>query len=308
MSKVAVIGCGAMGSVYAGLMAAAGHEVHAVANSAQHVAAIAERGLRVEGASGDRTVRLASAQRTTDGIGPCDLVVIATKAFDVESAARASAPLMGSGTVVQAIQNGLGAAEAAGAILGADRIAVGVVGGFGASLRGPGHVHHSGMEMVRFSALAGLPHDRLRASVAIWESSGFKAQIFDDLGRMIWEKLIMNAAFSGACCVTGLTIGEVMADANAWQVAQGCAHEAVAVARATGVKLEVGDPIAHIRNLGAKIPGARPSMLLDYLAGRRGEVDVINGAVVRLGARHGVPTPVNDTVVAIIKARESKFA
>lgn len=296
-----------MGSVYAGLMAAAGHEVHAVARSEQHIAAIAEHGLRVEGASGDRTVRLAGAQRTTEGIGRCDLVVIASKAFDIESAARASLPLIGAETVVQAIQNGLGAAEAAGAIVGEDRVAAGVVGGFGASLRGPGHVHHSGMEMVRFGALAGLSRERLRASVAVWESAGFKALIFDDIGRMIWEKLIMNAAFSGACCVTGLTIGEVMADAHAWRVARNCALEAAAVAEAAGVRLEIGDPIAHIRTLGAKIAGARPSMLLDHLAGRRGEVDVINGAVAQLGARHDVPTPVNDTVVAIIKARESKF-
>ena len=194
------------------------------------------------------------------------------------------------------------------AIVGADRLAVGVVGGFGASMRGPGHAHHNGMEMIRFGAHAGLPTQLLQASAKIWESAGFKVALFDDIGRMVWEKLIMNVAFSGSTCLTGFTIGEVMADANAWRVARGCAEEAVAVASALGIRLEVGDPIAHIQRLGGKIANARPSMLLDHLAQRRSEIDVINGSIPRLGAKAGVATPVNETVVALVKARESRFS
>jgi 2-dehydropantoate 2-reductase len=307
MAKVAIVGCGAMGSVYAALMADAGHEVHAVTLWPDHAEAMRTQGLRVEGASGDRTVRLASAGTDTNGIGPCDLVVIATKAFDVAAAAQSSVKLLGPDTVVQTIQNGLGSPEVAAPVLGKDRLAVGVVGGFGASMRAPGHAHHNGMEMIRFGAFAGLPTRLLRASARIWESAGFAVSLFDDVTRMAWEKLIMNVAFSGTSCTTGLTIGEVMADPNAWSVAQGCAREAIAVAGAANVRLEVGDPIEHIRKLGGKIPNARPSMLLDYNAGRRGEVDAINGSIPRLGKRYGIPTPINETVVAIIKARESGF-
>ncbi len=307
MAKVAIVGCGAMGSVYAALMADAGHEVHGITLWPDHAAAMAKDGLRVEGASGDRTVRI-HAGTTTDGIGPCDLVVIATKAFDVEEAARASLPLLGPETPVQTIQNGLGSAERVATIVGADRLAVGVVGGFGASMRAPGHAHHNGMEMIRFGAHSGLPTQILQASAKIWESAGFKVALFDDIGRMVWEKLIMNVAFSGSTCLTGFTIGEVMADPNAWRVARGCAEEAVAVAAALGIKLEVGDPIAHIQRLGGKIANARPSMLLDHLAQRRSEIDVINGSIPRLGAKAGVATPVNATVVALVKARESRFS
>jgi 2-dehydropantoate 2-reductase len=306
MAKVAIVGCGAMGSVYAALMASHGHEVHAVTLWPDHALAMARDGLRVEGASGDRTVRLHAAT-TTEGIGPCDLVVIATKAYDVEAAARSALTLLGPGTVVQTIQNGLGSAERVAPIVGADRLAVGVVGGFGASLRAPGHVHHNGMEMVRFGSYAGLPRTALEASAAIWESAGFKVLLFDDLDRMVWEKLIMNVTFSATCCLTGLTIGEVMRDENAWRVARGCAEEAVAVAKARGIRLEVGEPIEHIRRLGSKIGDARPSMLLDHLARRRSEIDVINGAIPREGAKVGVATPVNETVVALVKAREAGF-
>ncbi|WP_322050191.1 ketopantoate reductase family protein [Paraburkholderia bannensis] len=306
MAKVAIVGSGAMGSVYAGLMVSAGHEVHAISLWPDHVAAMQENGLRVEGASGDRTVPI-HASTTTAGIGVCDLVIIATKAFDVEAAARSCEQLLGPNSVVQTIQNGLGSAEKAAAILGENRIAVGVVGGFGASIRAPGHAHHNGMEMIRFGAYRGLPKEDLEQSAEIWRSSGFKVAIFDDIDRMVWEKLIMNVAFSGTTCATGMTIGEVMGNPNAWSVAKGAAEEAIAVAKAAGIHLDVADPIEHIRKLGSKIPNARPSMLLDYNLRRRGEVDAINGSISREGRKYGVPTPVNDTVVGIIKAREAGF-
>jgi 2-dehydropantoate 2-reductase len=306
MAKVAIVGCGAMGSVYAGLMVSAGHEVHAVSLWPDHVEAMQLNGLRVEGASGDRTVQI-HASTTTDGIGPCDLVIIATKSFDVEAAAKAARPLLGPSTSVQTIQNGLGSPEKAAAVLGADRIAIGVVGGFGASIKAPGHAHHNGMEMIRFGALAGLSRDALETAAQVWRSAGFKVALFDDVKQMVWEKLIMNVAFSGTTCATGMTIGEVMNNPDAWKIARGCSLEAIAVANAAGINLDVGDPIEHVRKLGSKIPNARPSMLLDHLAHRRSEVDAINGSIPVEAAKYGIPTPMNDALVAIIRAREAAF-
>lgn len=307
MAKVAIVGSGAMGSVYAGLFASAGHEVHAVSLWQDHIDAINLNGLRVEGVSGDRTVRLSSASTSTKGIGICDLVIIATKAFDVEAAAHAALDLIGDKTVVQTLQNGIGSADKVAPIVGPDRLVIGVVGGFGASRKAPGHVHHNGMEVTWFGAYRNLPRERLEYSVSIWESAGFNARIFADTQQMVWQKFIMNVTFSGSTTLTGMTIGQVMKDPNAWSVARKCGEEAIAVSRALGVNLDLHDPVEHIMELGAKIPNARPSMLLDHLAGLRGEVDVINGSVPRLGREVGVATPVNDTVIAIIKARESLF-
>ena len=172
MARIAVVGCGAMGSVYAALMVDAGHEVHAVTLWPDHAEAMATKGLRCEGASGDRTVPI-HASTTTDGIGPCDLVIIATKAFDVEAAAKSCIPLLGPETIVQTIQNGLGSPEIAAPILGADRIAVGVVGGFGASMA-PGGAHHqpSTCQTAVFEvAWAPMPERRsssCQASAKIW--------------------------------------------------------------------------------------------------------------------------------------------
>lgn len=307
MAKVIIVGMGAMGSVYAALMQEAGHEVHGVCKWPDHVAAIQRDGLRVHGFSGDRTVRLASVSTDTDGLEVADLVIIATKALHAESAAESARHLIGPHTVVQGIQNGLGSPERIAAVLGSERLAVGVVGGFGASCPEPGTVHHNGMEMIRFGSYAELPAADLERGAEVWRSSGFAVRTFADVDQMVWEKFIMNVTFSGATTLTGMTIGEVMQHEPAWSVARGCAQEAIAVARAKGITLDVGDPMEHIRSLGSKIPDARPSMLLDAMAQLPGEVDAINGAVVTEGRTHGVPTPVNETVSNLIRARELTY-
>ena len=282
--RIAIIGTGSMGSIYAALLADAGHDVWAVDTWAEHVAAMREHGLRVEGKSGDRTVRLNATTDAAD-VGQADLVIIATKADGVEAAARAAA-----------------------GILGAARIIQGVVGGFGASMKGPGHAHHNGMEFVRLGEYAGPKTARLEQVAEVWRSGGFKVLTFDDIHKMVWEKLICNVAFSGPCTLTGLTIGQVRADANAWGIASACATEAHTVARAKGIALDIDDPVPYVSDFSAKIPNARPSMLLDHIAGRRCEIDVINGAIPREGARVGVPTPVNDLICALIRAKETTFA
>ncbi len=306
LRRIAIIGTGSMGSVYAALLASAGHDVWAVDAWAEHVAAMREHGLRVEGKSGDRTVRLNATTEAAD-VGQADLVIIATKADGVEAAARAAAGILRNDTPVLAIQNGLGSAEKVANILGPERIIQGVVGGFGASMKGPGHAHHNGMEFVRLGEYAGPKTQRLEEVAEIWRSGGFKVLTFDDIHKMVWEKLICNVAFSGPCTLTGLTIGQICASPDALVVSSACATEAHTVARAKGIAVDIDDPAAYIVNFAAKIPNARPSMLLDHIAGRRSEIDVINGAIPREGARVGVPTPVNDLVCALIRAKETTF-
>jgi 2-dehydropantoate 2-reductase len=302
--KIAIVGAGAMGSVYAGLLGDGGNEVWAVDLWAEHVDAIRTRGLVVEGASGNRTVGI---NATTDPaeVGPCDLVVIATMALGVEAAAAASRPLLGQETVVLPIQNGLGSADRVAAVLGEERVAIGVVGGFGASVLGPGHVHHNGWELVRLGERRGPATDRIRQIARTWEDAGFRVRVYDDVGPLVWEKLVCNACFSASCAVLERTIGEVLDDADAWSVASRCAREAYDVARARGIALSFDDPVAYARAFGETIRGARPSMLLDLLAGRPCEIDVINGAIPPAAREVGLPAPVNETVTALVRAKSS---
>jgi len=297
-----VVGAGAMGSVYAGLLGAAGHEVWAVDTWQEHVDAIRARGLRVEGASGDRVVPV---RATTDAGEPgvAELVILATKATDVAAAAEAARPLVGPETLVLSIQNGLGGPDLAARALGDDRVAVGVADGFGASIVGPGHVHHHRLGLIRLGERRGPVTPRLEAAAAVWRGAGFTVRTFDDVERLVWEKLVCNVAFSGTCTVLGRTVGEVIDDPEAWSVAAACAAEAYAVGRAAGVDFEFDDPVAYVRAFGSKIRGAKPSMLLDLEAGRRSEIDFLNGAIPRVGREVGVAAPVNQTVAALVRAR-----
>lgn len=304
--KIAIMGCGAMGSVYAALLGDAGHEVWAIDAWQEHVDAIRANGLRLEGASGDRTVKL---HATTDPAeaGPCELVIIATKAMDVERAATAAAPLLGKDTVVLSIQNGLGGPDTAARIIGKQHVMVGVVGGFGASIRGPGHVHHNGMELVRLGEFSGPVTPRLEQVADVWRSGDFRVKCFDDIDQLIWEKLICNVCFSGTCTLTGLTVGEVMNDPDAWRSASGCAVEAFKVAQARGIKLDFDEPVQYVHKFGSAIPGARPSMLLDHMAGRMSEIDAINGAIPPAAEALGVAAPFNTVVSALVRAKERKM-
>jgi len=304
--KIAIVGCGAMGSVYAALLADAGHQIWAIDSWREHVDAMHANGLRLEGKSGDRTVEV---HATTDAaeVGPCDLVIVATKTMHVEQAAMSAKSLLGADTMVLSIQNGLGGPDTTARVLGRDRVMVGVVGGFGASMRGPGHAHHNGMELVRLGEFSGPVTPRLESVADVWRSGGFNVKCFDDIDQLVWEKLICNVCFSGTCTITEMTVGEVMADANAWECASGCAVEAYNVARARGIKLDIDEPVAYVRNFGSKIPNARPSMLLDYMAGRMSEIDAINGAIPPAAKAVDVAAPFNTVVSALVRAKEKKL-
>lgn len=303
--KIAIVGTGAMGSVYAAILGDAGHEIWAVDRWAEHVEAMRTHGLRLEGASGDRTVRVHATTEAADA-GVCDLVIIATKALDVEAAAEAVRPLVGDETVVLPIQNGLGSADRIAGVLGEERVMIGVVGGFGASMVGPGHAHHNGWELVRLGERHGPATDRVRAVAQVWEDAGFRVGVYDDVDQLVWEKLLCNVTFSGTCSVLEWTIGEVLADPHAWSVAAACASEVFAVAQAKGIHLAFDDPVAYARAFGETIPGARPSMLLDVLAGRPCEIDVINGAIPPAARSVGLEAPVNATITALVKARNAR--
>jgi 2-dehydropantoate 2-reductase len=301
--KIAIVGTGAMGSVYAALFASAGHEVWAIDRWREHVDAMRSRGLTVEGASGERTVRLNATTEPRDA-GPCDLVVLATKAMHVAQAAASISPLLKSETPVLSIQNGLGGPETAASTLGKERVMVGVVGGFGASMRGPAHAHHNGMELVRLGEFGGPITPRLKAVEELWRSAGFRVKLFDDIDQLVWEKLLCNCAYSGPCGIADATIGEVMADPDLSRISAACAAEGFAVAKRKGVRLSFDDPVAYVRDFGAKIPNARPSVLLDLMSKRKTEIDVINGAIPRVAADLGMTAPVNETVTALVHARE----
>lgn len=302
--KVAVVGCGAMGSIYAGLFAAAGLDVLAVGRNRAHMEAIETGGLRITGASGDRLVRLRAFTRAPAEI--VDLLILAVKAGQVTTAAAEAAAMVDSSTRILTIQNGLGSAERVADQLGTSHLMVGVAQGFGASLEKPGHVHHNDMKAIRMGAYAGLDAAAVQRTAALWREAGFDAEAVDDIVAMQWDKLICNVAFSAPCALTGLSVGELLADGLAAGISQAAATEAWNVARALNIPLPFADPVLHVQAFGGRMPEARPSVLQDLEAKRVTEVDVINGAIVREAAKVGLKAPVNETLTALVRLQEKR--
>lgn len=306
MARVVIIGSGAMGSIYGVLMADAGHEVEIVDTDAAHVEAINRSGLRVQGASGDRTKNL-PASTEVEGVAPADHVIIATKYDGVADAARKALRVMRDDTDLVTVQNGLGSADIVANIVGGERLSMGVVGGFQANLKAPGHSFHNGMEMVRFGSYADYDPARLNRIADIWKSAGFDAKVFDDIHRMVWDKLLINCAVNGPCAITDLRVGALLADPHGREISHGCITEAFNVAKAKGIALSIEDPIAYLTGYGERMPNGFPSTAQDHAARKRGEIDAINGAIVREAASLGIDTPMNHFVRTLIKARESAF-
>lgn len=304
--KIAVIGCGAMGSVYAARLAAARYDVLVIDTYRPGIEQIARHGLHVTGPGFDQTVPLrAEIAAPAEAM---DLIVLAVKAADVATGARQALSMLGERTSVLTIQNGLGSADTVAGIVGEGRLAVGIASGFGASQVAPGHVHHNAMRAMRFGAYASLPHETVEVIAAVWAHAGFDAAAVTDIAAMQWEKLICNVAYSAPCALTHLTVGQVMDDPDMGTVSRAAATEAWTVAQASGIAVAVDDPVAHVRTFGAAMPDAKPSALLDHEAHRVSEIDVINGAIPRQGARVGVEAPVNATLTALVKSIERQWA
>jgi 2-dehydropantoate 2-reductase len=301
--KIAVVGTGAMGSVYAVLFAEAGHDVWAIDTWPEHVNAINREGLKLTGFTGDRTVQVKASTSVSDA-GVCDMFVLATKVDGVGPAAQAIAPLLSPDATVVTIQNGLGAAERICEHIPSEQVLLGVAQGFGAQMMGAGHAHQNGMQMLRLGELNGGMTDRLHRIEGVWADAGFPVTAFGDIEQLVWEKFICNVAVGGPSLVSGLTIGELVASQDWRPVVMGCATEAHNVALALGVNITYDDPVAYIDTFVAKMPGATPSMRQDYENGRRSELDAINAQVPVVGRRVGVPTPYNDTICATVRSME----
>ncbi|ARG56233.1 ketopantoate reductase family protein [Mycobacterium kansasii] len=303
--KIAIIGCGAMGSIYAARLAAAGNDVVVIDRQQAGIEQIARHGLRVTGPGYEQLVPLRAA--TTAPAEAMDLIVLAVKAADVRTAAQQALPMLGVDTSVLTVQNGLGSAETVAGVVGDRRVAVGIASGFGAARIAPGHVRHNAMRAMRFGAYTSLPHETVESIARAWTQAGFDTAAVTDIAAMQWEKLICNVAYSAPCALTGMTVGQVMDDPEMGTVSRAAATEAWEVARASGIAVAVTDPIAHVRAFGAAMPDAKPSALLDHETRRGSEIDVINGAVPRYGARVGVAAPVNATLTAVAKSVERQW-
>lgn len=303
--NILVVGCGAMGAIFAGLLAKSGNQVSVLVRHQETADLINQQGLKVEGASGDTTQYVQALTKAATH-ATFDLVILAVKATQIEAAANDIKPFVGDNTLILTIQNGLGSASIVASILGEKNLMVGIAGGFGAELKSPRHTFHNNMQLIRIGAYAELDMSKVKYVTHLWKEAGFKAEASKNLEVMLWEKLICNVAYSAPCALTGMTTGQVMDDPDIGPISRAAAQEAWDVAIASGVELTVLDPIAHIRDFASGMPASRPSLLQDVEIGRKSEIEFINGAVPREAGRIGREAPVNAMLTALVRAKERR--
>jgi 2-dehydropantoate 2-reductase len=301
--RIAVVGAGAMGSIFGARFAQAGHDTVLVDVAAPLVERINDAGVTV--VRGDEeTVTRVPATSDTASVGPVDLVVVCVKCYHTESAAELARPLVGPDTVVASLQNGWGNGDVLAAAFPPEQVVVGVTYNSGTVLD-VGRVAHPGVgptTMGPFADGATAGAELLARALA---DGGLEAAVAVPVRPEIWKKLILNAATLPTAALTGMNAGALTAHAEMRALVTDTAREAVAVARALGYEIDEEERVAYIHGLLERAGPTKASMLQDFEAGRRTEIDVINGAVVRAADEHGVPVPLNRAFCRLVAGWES---
>ena len=299
--RIAIIGAGGTGGYFGGLLARAGEDITFIARGA-HLDALRAHGITVQSPTEQFTV---PAQATDDpaSVGPVDFVLFCVKAYDTESAAEQIRPLVGTDTMLLSVQNGIDNEERIAAIVGREQ----VIGGFAgvvAKIERPGVIAVTVPIGGGYMRIGELPRgtsarvERLRETLV---HANIPTEVLPDISVGLWEKFLFICALSGVTSLTRLPTGPIFACAETRAFYRGVMEEVAAVARARGVAL-TDDVVDRWMEQSAAVPGgAYGSMYHDLAAGRRMELDSLNGTLVRLGQECGVPTPLNFAIYAALK-------
>jgi 2-dehydropantoate 2-reductase len=302
--RITVVGAGAMGASYGGHLARAGHAVALLDTWQDHVDAINRDGLRVDGVLGDHRIKV-PASAAPDGAGlarDADVAIVFVDANNTARAAEILAGLLAPDGFAITFQNGIGNVEKLQAALGPER----VLGGSSmcsAATRGPGHVTLTHMGTTSVGETHGSDSPRVQAMLDALRGAGFQVEHEPNVMGLVWQKFVVNCATNAIAATTGLRGGEIvrLPELDAFQ--DRVLDEIMAVTRAKNIRLPHPDIAAKVKdNCHKKFN--KPSMLQHVEAGRRTEIEALNGALIREAQALGIPTPNNEALVALLKGRE----
>jgi len=306
--KIAVIGTGAMGSIYAARFSRAGHEVVAIDIWQDHVNYINRNGLFIDGPDGQIIAKNIKASTKFSDLKGCHFYIIATKAMKLEESIKSLKDWINLNSPIITIQNGLGAGDIILRHMPENNIILGVAEGFGASLQRPGHVTHTANKQIRLGSISKISSEKeLQNIVDTWRSGGLKTEIYKNIEQLIWEKLLCNVTLSGPCSIFGCNVNELFNNREYWNFALNCMQEAYSVGLSMGVPFSFENPVSYVSDFAKRVGSAKPSMLQDYENKKKTEIDFINGAIPPLGAKSKIPTPFNDHVCKIIREAEREI-
>ena len=302
--KTVIIGAGAMGCLFGGLLTESGAEVWLVDVWQEHVDALNRKGLSYEWQGETRTIPV---RATTDpaSVGTADLAIIFVKSMHTPAAAETAARVLADGGFALTMQNGMGNADMLAQAVGPDRVIAGTTA-HGATLLGPGRVRHAG----RSTTVIGMwdsddaaPAER---TAAFFTRAGIETAVSGDIRAVVWNKLLVNIGINAITALTGIRNGELLDLPQTRELAAAAVEEAAAVARALGVAV-AADAVDRMLGVARDTAANRSSMGQDVDRRRPTEISAINGFVVREARRLGMQAPVNATLATLVETLQAHY-
>lgn len=304
--RVGIVGAGALGSVVGGLLAEAGVDVVLLRRSREDVALIREKGLWLEGVSGDRFIPLHIFSDPTEA-GKVDLALVLVKSYDTAAAVEAVGTILGESGTILTLQNGIGNYEILNEAF-PGRVLLGTTT-MAALALAPGKVRHTGFGQTRFGEADGSSSERsLLVGALLEKMNGGPVHVVDNAMACVWSKLIINAAINAPATLLRVRNGDLPATEAGKALIHEVVQECLNVVRAKGIELIFDDPEAQVLAVCESTAPNINSMFQDILAGRHTEIDFINAALAREGKRLGIPTPANRVLALLVEALEGTVA
>ena len=302
--KTVIMGAGAIGSLFGGLLALSGEEVHLVTLRKDHVDTIRSRGLSIEDRGKSQIIRV-NATTDVTSLGKADLLLFFVKTYQTEQAVSDSLILQKEDTVFLTLQNGLGNEEAICKAVDPKKVMLGVTN-HGATLLGPGLIRHAGWGETHIGELNGRVTERANQIALIFQRAGIKTLVSPQIYDLVWEKLLINIGINALTALTGLKNGQLLDYSETVRLMKVLVSEAVKVAKGKGIQIK-GDPFEKVRTVAEVTKENRSSMGQDFDYKRRTEIDAINGAIVKEAENLGISVPHNQTITDLIKVIEKNF-
>jgi 2-dehydropantoate 2-reductase len=305
--RIAVLGGGgAMGGIFGGYLKRAGEDVTLIDVAQAAVDTINRDGLTIVEKDGSSLLVDVTATTRPAEVGPVDLILNFVKCYHTEAAIRAAEPMMGAATAILTLQNGWGNADRIAAVAGKNRVMVGLTYHSG-TLVAPGRVHHSNSGATFAGELDSPTSPRLEAAVAALDKAGVETTLSPRILDEVWKKLALNVCSLPTAAILRFAAHQLIEHEGSRALMKGLLAEHVAVAHAQGIAIDEAERWEAITALLKRAVGARASMLQDVDAMRQTEIDVVNGAIVAAGERFNIPTPLNASMVWLVKSMQEAY-
>jgi 2-dehydropantoate 2-reductase len=298
--RIAVLGAGAVGCYFGGMLARAGAPVTLIGRPL-HVEAIARNGLFLESRQFHEWIRVTASGNLSD-VSTAQIVLLCVKTLDTEEAVRALAPHFPPEAILVSLQNGVDNIERIRRAVGIEALPAVVY--VAAEMTGPGRVKHNGRGDLVIGDPAGKTMGQMEKLAAMFGRAGIPCRISKNIQADLWTKLIMNCAYNPISALARARYGRIVDNPATRELMRQVTEEVMAVARAAEVRFPDGDMVQAVYQLGRAMANAVSSTAQDLARGKRTEIDSLNGYVARRGAELGVPVPVNQTLYSLVKLLE----